>query len=103
MISVIIPVYNAEKYLDRTVNSILNQTYHDFELILVDDGSTDNSPKICDEYALKHDEIVVLHKKNAGLGEARHSGLDAATGDYIAFFDSDDYIDEIYVEKMYTN
>lgn len=100
MISVIIPVYNAEKYLDRTVNSILNQTYHDFELILVDDGSTDNSPKICDEYALKHDEIVVLHKKNAGPSDARNAGVKIAKGTFVTFIDSDDYVSNDYLEIL---
>lgn len=101
MISVIVPVYNVEKYLHKCVDSIINQTYKDLEIILVDDGSPDNCPKICDEYAQKDNRIKVIHKENGGLSSARNAGLQVAIGDYIAFVDSDDYIDEHMYEKMY--
>lgn len=90
--SIVVPVYNIEKYIRRCVDSIINQTYENIEIILVDDGSTDNSGIICDEYA-KDPRVKVIHKKNQGLGEARNSGLEAATGDYISFFDGDDFIE----------
>ena len=93
LISIIIPVYNVEKYLDRCIKSVLNQTYKNMEIILVDDGSPDNCPKICDDWAKKDDRIKVIHKENGGLGYARNSGLEMATGDYVLFIDSDDYID----------
>ena len=89
--SVIVPVYNVEKYLPECVNSILNQNYEDFELILVDDGSPDNCPAICDEYTKSDSRVKVVHKENGGLSDARNAGVDAATGDYILFIDSDDY------------
>ena len=92
MISIIVPVYNVEKYLNRCVDSIINQTYKNLEIILVDDGSTDNSGKICDEYQKKDSRIKVIHKTNGGMSSARNAGLDIATGNYIAFVDSDDYI-----------
>ena len=91
-ISVIVPVYNAEAYLGRCLDSILVQTYQDFELILVDDGSPDRCGAICDEYAQKDGRVRVIHKANGGVGAARNTGLDAATGEYIIFVDSDDYI-----------
>lgn len=93
LISVIVPVYNVEKYLDRCLNSIVNQTYKKLEIILVDDGSPDKSPQMCDCWAKKDNRIKVIHKKNGGLGFARNSGLEIATGEYVAFVDSDDYID----------
>ncbi len=89
--SIIIPVYNTEKYLAECVDSVLNQTYKNFEVILVDDGSTDNSPKLCDEYTQKDSRIKVIHKKNGGLSSARNSGMEIMTGDYFIFLDSDDY------------
>lgn len=92
LISVIIPIYNVEKYLDDCISSVVNQTYRNLEIILVDDGSPDNCPQICDEWAKKDSRIRVLHKKNGGLSDARNAGIDTATGDYIAFVDSDDYI-----------
>lgn len=92
-ISIIVPVYNVEKYLDRCIISILNQTIRDFELILVEDGSPDNCARICDEWARKDDRIKVIHKKNGGLSSARNAGLDIARGEYIGFVDSDDWID----------
>lgn len=100
MISIIVPIYNVEKYLSKCIKSIINQTYKDLEIILVDDGSTDNSGKICDEFAIKDNRIKVIHKKNAGVSSARNQGLDKANGDYIAFVDSDDYIEKDMYEKM---
>lgn len=92
-ISVIVPIYKVEDYLHRCVESIINQTYTNLEIILVDDGSPDNCSKICDEYAEKDSRIKVIHKKNGGLSDARNAGLLIATGEYISFIDSDDYID----------
>ena len=91
-LSIIVPVYNVEPYLRRCIDSILAQTFTDFELILVDDGSPDNCPAICDEYAEKDPRIVVIHKENGGLSDARNAGLDIAKGEYIGFVDSDDFI-----------
>ena len=99
MISVIVPVYNMEKYLEKCVKSILNQDYKDIELILVDDGSKDSSPAMCDEFAKQDERIKVIHKANGGQGSARNMGLDIAKGDYISFIDSDDWIEP----DMYTN
>lgn len=97
MISIIVPVYNVEKYLERCIESIVNQTYKDIEIILVDDGSPDNCPAICDRYAEKDSRIKVIHKQNGGLINARKSGLEIAQGDYIGFVDSDDWIEpEMY-------
>lgn len=90
--SVILPIYNVEKYLRECVDSILGQTYTDFELILVDDGSKDSSDKICDEYAEKDSRVKVIHKENGGLSDARNVGTDAACGEYIVYIDSDDYV-----------
>ena len=92
MISIIVPVYNGEVFLNRCVKSILAQTYTGFELVLVDDGSKDNSGKICDEFAAKDCRVKVIHQKNAGVSAARNAGLDAAAGEYIGFVDADDYI-----------
>ena len=100
VISVIVPVYNVEKYLNQCVNSILAQTYKDFELILVDDGSKDKSGEICDEYVKKDSRIRVFHKKNGGVSSARNYGIDNAQGTYICFVDSDDWVDETYLEDM---
>lgn len=100
-ISVIVPVYNVEKYLKECIESILSQTYKDFELILVDDGSTDSSGKICDYYMGKDDRIKVLHKKNGGLSSARNAGINIAVGEYVSFVDSDDYILEDFLKKLY--
>lgn len=99
-ISVIIPVYNVEKYLFRCVDSIIGQTYHNIEIILVDDGSTDSSPKICDEYQKIDKRVKVIHKKNSGAASSRNIGLANAKGDYIAFIDSDDYIELDMYENM---
>ena len=100
LISVIVPVYNAGKYFDNCVKSILNQTYKNLEIILVDDGSTDESGKHCDEFAAEDNRVKVIHKENGGAASARNVGLDAATGDYIGFVDADDYIDSDMYEIM---
>lgn len=101
-VSIIVPVYNVEKYFDRCINSLVNQTLKEIEIILVDDESPDNCPKMCDNYAKKDSRIKVIHKKNGGLGFARNSGLDIATGEYFAFVDSDDYVDLDFYERLYT-
>lgn len=90
LVSIVAPIYNVEAYLPRCIDSVLNQKYMNFELILVDDGSPDKSPTICDEYQMKDDRIVVIHKQNGGLSDARNSGIDKAKGKYIIFLDSDD-------------
>lgn len=100
-ISIIVPIYKVEQYLDRCVESILKQTFTDFELILVDDGSPDNCPKMCDEWSKKDSRIKVIHKKNGGLSSARNAGLDVARGKYIGFVDSDDYISEDMYSHLY--
>ena len=92
IISIIVPIYKVEKYLDRCINSILNQTFKNFELILVDDGSPDRCGDICEEYAKKDKRIKVIHKENGGLSDARNAGLDIATGKFVGFIDSDDFI-----------
>jgi glycosyltransferase involved in cell wall biosynthesis len=92
-ISIIVPVYNAETTLQKCIDSIINQKYKDYELILVDDGSTDNSKSICDSYAQKDDRILVIHQENKGVSAARNAGLDIAKGHWISFVDSDDYIE----------
>lgn len=101
LISVIVPVYNVEEYLKKCIDSIINQTYLKLEIILVDDGSTDNSGIICDSYEEKDKRIIVIHKENGGLSDARNKGLDVARGKYITFVDSDDYIEKNYVEFLY--
>ncbi len=101
LISVIIPVYGVEKYLRRAVDSVLKQTYRNLEIILVDDGSPDGCPAICDEYASKEARVRVVHKENGGLSDARNAGLDIAGGDYIAFLDSDDYFAPFFIEALY--
>lgn len=98
LVSVVVPVYNIEKYIDKCVDSIRNQTYKKLEIILVDDGSTDNSGVICDEHAKKDARIQVIHKENGGLSDARNKGISKATGEYIAFVDGDDYISLDYME-----
>lgn len=100
MVSVIIPVYNVEKFLNRCVDSILSQTYKNIEIILVDDGALDSSPQICDEYAHKDTRVNVVHKQNGGLASARNAGLKVAKGDYILFVDSDDWIKGNTVEEL---
>lgn len=100
LVSVIVPVYNVEQYLPKCIESILSQTFTDFEVILVDDGSTDRSGLICDEYANKDGRISVLHKKNAGVSSARNMALDIAKGEYITFVDSDDYLADSYLNDL---
>ncbi|MBO7611926.1 MAG: glycosyltransferase family 2 protein [Elusimicrobia bacterium] len=100
-ISVIVPVYNVEPYIRQCVDSIINQTYKNLEIILVDDGSPDNCGKICDEYATKDNRVKVLHIKNGGPAVARNAGLDIATGKYIGYVDSDDYIEPDMYETLY--
>lgn len=100
MISIIIPIYKVEQYLDECVTSIINQTYKDFEIILVDDGSPDSCPQMCDEWAKKDARIKVVHKKNGGLSSARNAGLAIAKGEYIGFVDSDDYVDGTMYEDL---
>ena len=101
LISIIVPVYKVEQYLHRCINSILAQTFENFELILVDDGSPDNCGKICDEYAQKDNRIKVIHQKNSGTIIARNAGIKIATGKYLGFVDSDDYIKPQMYEKLY--
>ncbi|MCI7086164.1 glycosyltransferase [bacterium] len=104
LISVIVPIFNVEKYLNRCVDSIINQTYENLEIILVDDGSTDGCPGICDDYAKKDSRIKVIHKENGGLSDARNAGMKTACGEYISFVDSDDWIDlqtySLVLQKM---
>lgn len=100
-VSVVVPIYNVEPYLNRTMESLLKQTLKEIEIIMVDDESPDNCPVICDQYANKYPNIKVIHKKNAGLGMACNSGIEVATGKYIAFCDSDDYVDSNMYETMY--
>jgi len=102
-ISIIIPVYNAEKYIGKCLDGVLLQTFTDFECILVDDGSPDNCGKICDEYVRKDERVKVIHKKNAGASSARNSGLDIVQGEWICFIDSDDWVENNYLELMYNN
>ena len=99
-ISIIIPVYNTEQYLERCIKSIVNQTYKNIEIILVNDGSFDNSPFICKEWANKDTRIKIINKENGGLASARNAGLNMCSGDYIAFVDSDDYVENNYIEMM---
>lgn len=101
-ISIIVPVYKVEQYLDRCVNSILNQTFTDFELILVDDGSPDRCPQMCDEWAKKDARIRVIHKENGGLSSARNAGLAVMQGEYVNFVDSDDWIEHNMLERLFS-
>lgn len=100
MVSVIVPVYKTEKYLENTVKSVFNQTYRDLEIILVDDGSPDNCPQLCDDLASKYDNVSVVHKENGGLSSARNAGIEVAKGKYIYFLDSDDTIEENTLSNM---
>ena len=99
-VSVIIPIYNVENYLNRCVESIVNQTYKNMEIILIDDGSPDNCPKMCDEWAIIDSRIKAIHKKNGGLSDARNAGMEIAAGEYISFIDSDDYISQDFFETL---
>lgn len=101
LISVIVPVYNVEKYLSRCLDSIISQTYKNLEIIVVDDGSTDDSRKLCDRYAEKDERIKVFHKKNGGLSDARNYGIERAHGEYISFIDSDDWVETKYIKVLY--
>lgn len=101
LISVIVPVYNADKYLKKCLDSIVHQTYRNLEIILIDDGSTDSSGKICNEYSKKDDRIIVVHLDNCGVSSARNYGLEIAKGEYIGFVDSDDYISEEMFETLF--
>ena len=100
MVSIIVPIYNVEKYLSKCIDSILAQTYNDIEVILVDDGSPDNCPMICDEYAQKDNRVIVIHQKNAGVSAARNAGLKVAQGEYIGFVDPDDWISQAMDHDM---
>lgn len=99
-ISVIVPVYNVESYIGKCIDSIINQTYKNLEIILVDDGSTDNSPEICDKYAVGDERIIVIHKENDGVSSARNEGIRIATGDFIGFVDGDDFIESDMYETL---
>ena len=103
LISIIIPAYNIENYIVRCLDSLLNQTYKNLEVIVVDDGSSDNTGKIIDDYASKYENIKVIHKKNAGVSAARNSGIDVANGDYIGFVDGDDTVDKEMFEVLIDN
>lgn len=102
IISVTVPVYNVEKYLNQCVESIFSQTYRNYELLLVDDGSTDMCGAACDEYALTDDRCIVIHKKNGGLSDARNYGIELSIGEYLSFIDSDDYVDIDFLESLYS-
>ena len=102
-ISVIIPVYNVKDYLRECVDSVINQNYKNLEIILVDDGSTDGSEKICDEYKKNDDRIIVIHKENGGLASARNKGMEVASGNYLFFIDSDDFIELSTIDELYKN
>ncbi|MBQ7882921.1 MAG: glycosyltransferase, partial [Phascolarctobacterium sp.] len=101
-LSIIVPVYKVEQYIHKCVDSILNQSFTDFELILVDDGSPDNCGKICDEYAAKDKRVRVIHKENGGVSQARNLGIDEAKGEYISFIDPDDWVDLDMYEKLFS-
>lgn len=103
MVSVVVPVFRVEKYLDRCMNSLLHQTYQDFEIILVDDGSDDSCPQICDQYVNAYKNVYVIHQRNQGLSAARNVGIQAAKGEYIAFIDSDDWVHEEYLNILVKN
>lgn len=101
MISVIVPIYKVEKYINRCIESLLNQTFSDFELILVDDGSPDHCGEICDDYGEKDNRVKVIHKENGGLSDARNAGFKAAKGEYVVFVDSDDWVAPAFLESLY--
>lgn len=101
IVSIIIPIYNVEMYLEKCIDSVLKQTYKNIEIILVNDGSTDNCKKMCDDFSKLDSRIKVFHKENGGLSDARNYGINNATGDYITFIDSDDYVKKDFIEKLY--
>lgn len=100
LVSVIIPVYNVEKYLKRCIDSVLNQSYKNLEIIIIDDGSKDKSSEICDNYKIKDKRVFVVNTKNKGLSEARNKGIEISKGEYISFIDSDDWVESTYIEKL---
>ena len=100
-VSIIIPVYKVEKYIRRCIDSVIEQDFDDYEIILVDDGSPDNCPQICDEYGLRYDNVRVIHKSNGGLSDARNIGINCAQGEYIIFIDSDDYVEKNHISSLY--
>ena len=101
LISVIIPVYQVVPYLKQCIESIINQTYSNLEIILIDDGSTDESGKICDQYADTDNRINVVHQENKGLSASRNKGIELANGEYLSFIDSDDWVDQRFIDVMY--
>ena len=103
LVSIIVPVYNNEKYLRQCLDSITNQTFKDIEIILVDDGSTDNSASICEEYAKEDSRVVFIHSENKGVSNARNIGIDKSKGKFIMFCDSDDWLENDYIESHYDN
>ena len=102
LVSIIVPVYNVEKYLSKCIESLINQTYTNIEILLINDGSTDNSKKICEQFKEKDSRIKLINKENGGLSDARNKGLQVAIGKYIAFVDSDDYVEKNYIETLYS-
>lgn len=103
LISIIVPVYNVEKYLPRCLDSLINQSYNDLEIIVIDDGSNDSSSQICEDYSQKDNRISVYHKINGGLSDARNTGIQYVTGEYLTFIDSDDYVQSDYIKTLYEN
>ena len=100
-LSVVIPVYNIEGYLGKCLDSILAQTFPDYEVIVVNDGSTDRTPQVCDEYAAKDARIRIIHKENEGVSVARNTGIEVASGEYFLFFDGDDFMEPYTMEELY--
>ena len=100
LVSIIVPIYNAEKYLDRCMKSLLNQTYHNTEIVLVDDGSSDHSAEVCRKYTDQYEKVRFFQKSNGGAASARNFGIDHARGEYLAFVDADDYVQDIFIEKL---
>lgn len=99
-VSIVVPVYNAERYLKKCVDSLLEQSYKNIEILLINDGSTDSSGEICDEYIKKHEEIKVIHKTNSGVSDTRNAGIDVASGEFIQFVDSDDFLESNMIERL---
>jgi len=102
LVSIIVPIYQAEKYLHKCLDSIISQTYKNIEIILIVDGATDNSMNICEEYAEKDDRIVLKYQENAGVSITRNNGIDISNGEYIVFIDSDDYVEKNMIEELLT-